>query len=139
MQWYLCALWLGQCSSMWGLVRGSWHLGHAGSIPRTYFPAPPGNRVVPELRRVMALSSTMLAEYLSGGLRFFAGLVKVFRREDKFSVVGPEIPLTHFKFLCQGVDLSRCQGFYGPPQEALLCPPVGLLIPADVDMCWTPY
>ncbi|KAH3867337.1 hypothetical protein DPMN_030463 [Dreissena polymorpha] len=36
----------------------------------------------------------------------------------------------------------RCQGFpsiYGPPQEALLGPPVGLLIPTDVDMCWTPY
>ncbi|KAH3715071.1 hypothetical protein DPMN_057775 [Dreissena polymorpha] len=59
----------------------------------------------------------MLAEYLSGGLRVFAGLVKV-------------------------VDLSRCQDFlsiYGPPQEALFGPPVGLLIPTDVDMCWTPY
>ncbi|KAH3895048.1 hypothetical protein DPMN_019208 [Dreissena polymorpha] len=57
-------------------------------------------------------------------------------------IVGPEIPLTHYKFLGQGVDLSRCQEFpsiYGPPQEALLFPPVGLLIPADVDMCWTPY
>ncbi|KAH3896955.1 hypothetical protein DPMN_021139 [Dreissena polymorpha] len=57
-------------------------------------------------------------------------------------IVGPEIPLTHYKFLCQGVDLSRCQEFpsiYGPPQEALLFPPVGLLNPADVDMCWTPY
>ncbi|KAH3754273.1 hypothetical protein DPMN_188939 [Dreissena polymorpha] len=57
-------------------------------------------------------------------------------------IVGPEIPLTHYKFLCQGVDLSRCQGFlgiYGPPQEALLGSPVGLLIPTDVDMCWTPF
>ncbi|KAH3730658.1 hypothetical protein DPMN_056649 [Dreissena polymorpha] len=57
-------------------------------------------------------------------------------------IVGPEIPLTHYKFLCQGVDLSRCQEFpsiYGPPQEALLFPPVSLFIPADVDMCWTPY
>ncbi|KAH3734760.1 hypothetical protein DPMN_041206 [Dreissena polymorpha] len=57
-------------------------------------------------------------------------------------IVGPEIPLTQCKFLCQGVDLSRCQGFpniYGPPQEALFGPPVGLLIPTDVDMCWTPY
>ncbi|KAH3844431.1 hypothetical protein DPMN_086689 [Dreissena polymorpha] len=75
-RWSLCALWFGQCSSMWGAVRGSWHLGHAGSTPRTYFPAPPGNRVVPILRRVMALSSTMLAEYLSGGLRVFAGRLK---------------------------------------------------------------
>ncbi|KAH3699140.1 hypothetical protein DPMN_074094 [Dreissena polymorpha] len=48
-----------------------------------YFPAPPGNRVVPILRRVMALSSTMLAEYLSGGLRVFAGRVKVCRQEAK--------------------------------------------------------
>ncbi|KAH3876315.1 hypothetical protein DPMN_000154 [Dreissena polymorpha] len=57
-------------------------------------------------------------------------------------IVGPEVPLAHDKFLSQGVDLSRCQGFpsiYGPPQEALLSPPVGLLIPTDVDMCWTPY
>ncbi|KAH3750960.1 hypothetical protein DPMN_185500 [Dreissena polymorpha] len=57
-------------------------------------------------------------------------------------IVGPEIPLTHDKFLCQGVDLSRCQGFpriYGPPQEALLGFPVGLLISTDVDMRWTPY
>ncbi|KAH3817773.1 hypothetical protein DPMN_119328 [Dreissena polymorpha] len=75
-----------QCSSMWGAVRGSWHLGHAGSIPRTYFPAPPGNSVVPILRRVMALSSTMLAENLSGGLRVFTGLVKVCRREAKLSI-----------------------------------------------------
>ncbi|KAH3832195.1 hypothetical protein DPMN_105473 [Dreissena polymorpha] len=40
-------------------------------------------------------------------------------------IVGPEIPLTHYTFLCQGVDLSRCQGLpsiYGPPQEALLGP-----------------
>ncbi|KAH3818433.1 hypothetical protein DPMN_120155 [Dreissena polymorpha] len=69
-----------------GAVRGSWHLGHARSTPRTYFPAPPGNGVVPILRRVMALSSTMLAEYLSGGLRVFAGLVKVCRRKAKMSV-----------------------------------------------------
>ncbi|KAH3712064.1 hypothetical protein DPMN_071742 [Dreissena polymorpha] len=44
------------------------------------------NSVVPILRRVMALSSTMLAEYLSGGLRVFAGLVKVCRQEAKLSV-----------------------------------------------------
>ncbi|KAH3866941.1 hypothetical protein DPMN_030065 [Dreissena polymorpha] len=81
---------------MWGAVRGSWHLGHAGSIPRTYFPAPPGYRVVPILRRVMALSSTMLAEYLSGGLRVFAGLVKVCRREDKLSVRRFHLPKTNF-------------------------------------------
>ncbi|KAH3889898.1 hypothetical protein DPMN_013965 [Dreissena polymorpha] len=57
-------------------------------------------------------------------------------------IVSLEIPLTHDEFLCQGVDLSRCQGFpsiYSPPQEALLGLPVGLLIPTDVDMCWTPY
>ncbi|KAH3791435.1 hypothetical protein DPMN_144921 [Dreissena polymorpha] len=81
---------------MWDAVRGSWHPGHAGSIPRTYFPAPPGNRVVPILRRVMALSSTMLAEYLSGGLRVFAGLVKVCRREDKLSVRRFHSPITNF-------------------------------------------
>ncbi|KAH3827676.1 hypothetical protein DPMN_129616 [Dreissena polymorpha] len=72
-RWFICALWFWQCS-MCGAVRSSWHLRHAGSTPRTYFPAPPGNRVVPILRRVMALSSTMLAEYLSGGLRVFTGL-----------------------------------------------------------------
>ena len=51
-------------------------------------------------------------------------------------IVGPEIPLTHYKFLCQGVDLSRRQGvtsIYGPPREALLSTPVSLLIPIDVD------
>ncbi|KAH3851703.1 hypothetical protein DPMN_094187 [Dreissena polymorpha] len=57
-------------------------------------------------------------------------------------IVSPEIPLTHDKFLCQGVDLSRRQGFpsiYGPPQEALLSPPVSLFIPTHVDICWTLY
>ncbi|KAH3870418.1 hypothetical protein DPMN_033604 [Dreissena polymorpha] len=57
-------------------------------------------------------------------------------------IVIPEISLTHDKFLCQEADLSRHQGFpriYGPPQEALLSPPVSLFIPTDVDMCWTPY
>ncbi|KAH3819431.1 hypothetical protein DPMN_121166 [Dreissena polymorpha] len=79
-----------------GCSEGFWHLGHAGSIPRTYFPAPPGNRVVPILRRVMALSSTMLAEYLTGGLRVFASLVKVCRREDKLSVRRFHSPNTNF-------------------------------------------
>ncbi|KAH3833799.1 hypothetical protein DPMN_107115 [Dreissena polymorpha] len=59
-------------------------------------PAPPGNRVVPILRSVMALSSTMLAEYLSGGLRVFAGLVKVCRREAKLSVRRFHLPTTNF-------------------------------------------
>ncbi|KAH3694302.1 hypothetical protein DPMN_081742 [Dreissena polymorpha] len=45
---------------------------------------------------VMALSSTMLAEYLSGGLRVFAGLVKVCRREDKLSVRRFDSPITNF-------------------------------------------
>ncbi|KAH3696624.1 hypothetical protein DPMN_084100 [Dreissena polymorpha] len=40
-------------------------------------------------------------------------------------IVGPEITLTHDKFLCQGVDLSRCQGFpsiYGPLMRPSLAP-----------------
>ncbi|KAH3730464.1 hypothetical protein DPMN_056452 [Dreissena polymorpha] len=58
---------------MWGAVWGSWHLEHAGSIPRTYF-----------------------AEYLSGGLRVFAVLVKLCRREDKLSVRRFHSPTTNF-------------------------------------------
>ncbi|KAH3753100.1 hypothetical protein DPMN_187730 [Dreissena polymorpha] len=38
----------------------------------------------------------MLAEYLSGGLRVFAGLVKVCRREDKLSVRRLHSPKTNF-------------------------------------------
>ncbi|KAH3696626.1 hypothetical protein DPMN_084102 [Dreissena polymorpha] len=38
----------------------------------------------------------MLAEYLSGGLRVFAGLVKVCRREDKLSVRRLHSPTTNF-------------------------------------------
>ncbi|KAH3785644.1 hypothetical protein DPMN_163738 [Dreissena polymorpha] len=53
--------------------RSSWHLEHAGPIPRTYF-----------------------AEYLSGGLRVFAVLVKVCRQEDKLSVRRFHSPTTNF-------------------------------------------
>ncbi|KAH3800122.1 hypothetical protein DPMN_153749 [Dreissena polymorpha] len=52
----------------------------------------------------------MLAEYLSGGLRVFAGLVKVCRREDKLSVRRFHSPKTNF-------SRSRSQKVPGVPQH----------------------
>ncbi|KAH3718847.1 hypothetical protein DPMN_061671 [Dreissena polymorpha] len=82
----------------------------------------------------------MLAEYLSGGLRVFAGLVKECRREDKLSVRRFHSPTTNFfvrELISVGARGSPVSS--APPQEALLGFPVGLLIPTDVDMRWTPY
>ncbi|KAH3699548.1 hypothetical protein DPMN_074506 [Dreissena polymorpha] len=82
----------------------------------------------------------MLAEYLSGGLRVFAGLVKVCRREDKLSVRRFHSPKTNFfvkEKISEGARGSPTST--APPQEALVGPPVGLFIPTDVDRCWTPY